>query len=115
MGLKKKVIVKTSFIGFHRWLDAPKEVQYLQNWHRHLFNVKIWLKVKHSDRQIEFFMAQRRINEFIKDKYNDHVFEKSCEMIAEEIMKFCDKLYGRGTCTKVQVFEDNENGGEVEK
>ena len=42
------VVVKTEFEGFHSWEDAPDEVSFLRNLHRHIFHVTAKWKVNHD-------------------------------------------------------------------
>jgi len=97
--------VTTQFEGQHRWKDAPDEVSFLRNWHRHIFYVTAWFTVQHSDRDLEFFIQKRKLTDLVRTQYENKKFEKSCEMIAEEICRSYQHCY------KVEVSEDNENGG----
>jgi hypothetical protein len=105
----KSVIVRTTFQGFHRYKNAPEEVKFLRDWHRHLFYVEVWFKVEGDNREIEFFIAKRHIDVYLQ-QYRDQQFEYSCEQLAERILNALrvDQAY------KVRVFEDNENGSEIE-
>lgn len=96
--------IRSQFIGFHRWKEAPQEVEFLRNFHRHLFNVEICLKIEHNQRNIEFFIIQKKINQFLTERYLNKFFELSCEAIAEEI---CNQF----NAISVIVDEDGENGG----
>lgn len=111
----KQIWVKTLFEGFHRWKDAPDEVAFLREWHRHIFGVKVWFKVNHNDRDLEFFIMQRKIKEVLLDLYpyytnleNDTSLRVwSCEMIAEDIYNYFEK---EGVIvTRIVVDEDGEN------
>lgn len=95
--------IKTQFVGFHRWKDAPKKVEFLRNWHRHIFGVEVTFLVDHSNRALEFFLTQEKVNKYLK-KYENKKFEASCEMIAEDICKKFGAM-------KVEVSEDGENSG----
>ena len=105
----KSIIVKTTFQGFHRYKDAPEEVKFLKDWHRHLFYVEVWFKVEGDNREIEFFIVKKIIDNYLNN-YRDKQFEYSCEQIAEKILNY----FKVDNCYKVRVFEDNENGSEVE-
>lgn len=91
--------------GTHRWDDAPDEVAFLRNDHRHMFHFKASVGVKHDDRDIEFFMLQRELTKFMKDKTN----YKSCEMMARELGTYIANKYP-GRYVEVEVSEDGENG-----
>lgn len=104
--MKTLVWITTEFVGFHRWVDAPDEVAFLRDWHRHIFKVKIAVKVTHSDRDVEFFIFKKQVKEFLDNKYQNRQFESSCEMIAEHIAKHFNAF-------RVSVSEDGENGAIV--
>ena len=114
--IKTNVIVKLQVDGTHNWPNAKNvfpEVSFLSDIHRHVFHITASLRVTHSDRDREFIMLKRDIQDFLKQKFYDdkertHVFNSmSCEMIAECILEY----FG---CDWVEVFEDNENGARVE-
>lgn len=105
------IVVKLQIEGFHYWKDAPKEVSFLRDNHRHIFHFEIEKEVKHDDRDIEIILFKRKVETYVREKYKDAdgvcQFEsKSCEMLAKEVMlKFGAKV--------VRVLEDNENGAAV--
>lgn len=105
--MKTFVWIKTSFEGFHRWKDAPEEVAFLQQWHRHRFHVKLSVSVNHDNRDVEFILLQRRVRKYIDEFYELQYFESSCEMIAKDL------LY-QFNASSVEVSEDGENGALVE-
>lgn len=94
------------FEGFHRYPNAPDCVDYLKHKHRHIFKIKIWIEVRHNEREIEFHMFKN----FIKEIFKSHDFNnKSCEMISDNIYeKIIDKYPSRKI--KIEVSEDGENG-----
>lgn len=102
--------------GTHCWPDCPlEEVVYLRSPHRHIFHIKAYAIVNHSDRDIEFIKLKHEITRYLSDKYYDrlglrvHRFgSRSCEMIAEELIE----QFGLSKC---EVNEDNENGCIVTK
>jgi len=109
------VIVKLQVEGLHSWPDAKKivpEVGFLSDPHRHIFHITAKKRVNHDDRDVEFIMFKRDIEQYFRDKYFDMSYRchwfgaKSCEMIAKEVLQFF-------ACEYVSVFEDNENGAEV--
>ena len=113
--MKTNVIVKLEIEGLHNWPAAQSvfpEVGFLANMHRHKWFITAKKKVNHDDRDVEFIMFKRDIEEWLKTTYYNalsrtHEFgAKSCEMLAKEIMEEFD-------CVYVSVFEDNENGAEV--
>lgn len=109
-----------SLDGVHNWDTLPideeylKEVRFLKVPHRHMFGFKCYAKVEHGDRDIEFIVMKRDVIDYLNctyynNKERTHMFgSQSCEMIAEKLLEEFDYLY------KVEVNEDNENGGIVE-
>lgn len=104
--MKTVVWITTRFTGFHRWLAAPPEVDFLQDWHRHLFWVKVAVPVTHADREVEFFILKREVDAYLDQHYAGKRFEESCEMIAQ-------RLLDRFSAAFVEVSEDGENGAIV--
>lgn len=102
------VIVNTSFEGFHRYENAPKEVSFLRDVHRHIFHVNVEIEVFHDDRELEFILIKQKLDRYIKLRKWD--VNSSCEQIGEAICRHLTELYGERKiiCT---VMEDNENGG----
>ena len=112
--VKKKVVVVTvEFEGLHRWKDCQyEEVNFLREWHRHKFFVKVGVRVDGSDREVEFFTFKYWLEREVLKEWKGKRFESSCEMIAEEIGKRC--LDARYRVDFVEVWEDGENGARVE-
>ena len=103
------IIIKTQFEGFHRYKDAPEEVKFLREYHRHIFKVEARIKTTHADRQIEFFILKRLIDGILKEEYENKEFDLSCEQIAENIFMY---LKGKNLeVLQVEVSEDGENVG----
>ena len=111
----KFIKVKFTLEGLHQYKDAPDEVGYLKNQHRHLFYISAKIEVFHNDRELEFIMVKNRINKFIAANIASMPVVYSCEMMCEDIIKFLEKTY----CTEqtrlinVSVSEDDENGAIV--
>ena len=105
------ISVKTQFIGFHSWDNAPDEVSFLRNKHRHIFNVKLTLEVFTDDREVEFFLLQKDLNNFLEEidiKNN----MRSCEWLAKQIvLKFSYYKSKKERISYCEVSEDNENSG----
>ena len=108
--MKSSVVVRTNFEGIHRFADAPQEVAFLQEPHRHIFNVEVEMEVFHDDRELEFIMVKRNLNKYLYAK--PFGIRHSCEQMARDIAKFLACEYGERQII-VSVFEDNENGGRV--
>ena len=104
--IRKIVWVTTIFEAFHRWKDAPQDVEFLRDYHRHLFHVKVGVLVNHGDREIEFFQFKRRLEDIIENTWAGKRLNESCEMIAEDLLNFLDASF-------VTVSEDGENGATV--
>lgn len=102
------VWVRSTFEAFHRWVDAPADVAFLRNYHRHLFHIKVGMEVTHLNRSIEFFQFKRKLDIFLSEEYESQCMEKSCEMIATEILTHFDAFF-------VEASEDNENGATITK
>ena len=109
------IIVKLQVEGIHWWTDAKNvfpEVGFLSDAHRHIFHITCKKRVNHDDRDVEFIMFKRDIQDYLHNKYymekiRIHQFgHQSCEMIARELYEKFDLEY----CS---VFEDNENGAEI--
>lgn len=94
----------------HSWPGCPfEEVAYLRDPHRHVFHIKAYMPVTHTDRDTEFIILKHHILEYFYTNYYCEtqrlcVFgSRSCEMIAEELANVF-------TLSKCEVNEDNENG-----
>lgn len=113
--LRRYIVVRGQYEGFHEWEDAPDEVAFLRNEHRHLFKWEVSLQVDHDDRELEFFMVKRQIetniNYWLRTKKWRHL--GSCEQQAEIILGDAMKWYGEDRCYKVVVSEDGESDGIV--
>ena len=100
------VFITTSFEGFHCWPDAPDEVGFLRDRHRHIFHVRLEAEVKHDDRDIEFILLKRAVDIEIKKVINSNdpaTQNWSCESWARHLFK-------KFNATLVEVSEDKENG-----
>jgi hypothetical protein len=105
---KRMIYVTFRKRGLHHFPNAPDQVAYLANPHRHTFWFKVCIEVQHSDREIEFHIFQ----DWLEGLYDRDVLGlegRSCEMIAEELYEHIAKRYpGRGV--EIDVSEDGENG-----
>lgn len=106
---KKESLIYVTFDveGYHAWENAPKEVSFLRNIHRHMFKFKATISVNHDDREVEFFMFQHEVAKAITCVDN-----KSCEMLARELCDYISSAYP-GRYVEVEVSEDGENGAIV--
>lgn len=119
MKTKQFIVVNLRFEGFHFWLEAPEEVDFLRHRHRHMFWIRCVAEVSHADRQIELILFKREIVDYLIRTYGKKDNEQqstcwlefgsmSCEMIAQDL---CEAF----NLTKCEVSEDGENGGLVVK
>lgn len=106
--------IRTEFEGFHFYPSAgeiDQQIKFLENEHRHMFKVEVKISVGHLDRELEFFLVKRALQDFIKSGKMNH---KSCEMIATDILeqhllpKYGERYY------EIVVSEDGESDGIVE-
>lgn len=107
--MKSEVLTHNEVVGFHRWSNAPDEVSFLRNTHRHIFVIRCSFGVTHQDRQIEIYMRERQIKKWLADTYGEEMQlgEMSCEMLAQAIVNnFKDAVY-------VEVLEDGKGGAIV--
>jgi len=116
----KFIIVRTQFEGIHCYPNAPEEVAFLKNPHRHMFHVEAEIEVFHDDRELEFIIVKRKLDEFLAS-FKD-INSGSCEMIACKIQSFIKKTYpyynNMGKTERyvnVKVFEDGENGAYIKE
>lgn len=110
--MKKRIRVRTQFVGIHNWLGASGRRVYLAAPHRHTFYVEGYAEVTHSDRDIEFHdlreQMDRRIGR-LRDRGAQEtgcspidLGSQSCEDIAEYLLRGIPELQ------RVVVSEDGE-------
>jgi hypothetical protein len=110
--IETTITVKTAFRALHCYPEAPDEVSYLRNLHRHNFNVELTFSVFHDNRDREFFMVQADLDKFI-ERHVTTLDNKSCEMICKTILQYALSEYPDRDFYEVKVSEDNENGATV--
>lgn len=113
--MKTSIIVKANFSGSHFWKNAPNEVAFLRQPHDHIFFVEAEIEIKELDRELEFFMVRRNIDNFLnnfRDYGRGQSFEYSCEQLATFIIEYLKTKYGEREYI-VTVSEDNFNAGRV--
>lgn len=101
--------VRTQFVAFHRWPEAPNEVAFLRDFHRHVFHVELSVVVGHDDREVEFFTLKKALDEVLCLHFEGTYSRKSCEQFAKDIAGWFNYL----TVGKITVSEDGENGATV--
>lgn len=112
MQMTRYIKVQTAFEGVHCWPNAPEQVAFLRNPHRHMFHVSAIMETFHNDREVEFIMVKHAIEDFLQDV--EWPIAVSCEMMAEDIGNFLQQRYGDHRFVSVSVSEDNENGAIVQ-
>lgn len=104
--------VKLNIEGTHNFPKASEvfdeRVKFLEYEHRHLFNIEIEKIVTHTERDKEFILFKREVENFIKNKYGSPAKfgPMSCESIALDLLESFD-------ANQVLVGEDNENYSKV--
>lgn len=103
-----EIIASFHFEGFHRWPSALEEVAFLADRHRHVFHVRMWKLVSHTDREVEFILFARKAKKLIVDRYGEpaELDALSCEAVALFLLDELD-------LSKCEVLEDGENGSLV--
>jgi hypothetical protein len=105
--VKKRIFVTTQFEGFHCWPNAPEEVSFLRDMHRHIFHVRCELSVNHNDRDVEFILFKRELDYKIKQIHKESdTATWSCE-------KWASTLLTDLNLTMCEVSEDGENGAAI--
>ena len=104
--------VRFQFEGLHCWPEAPDEVFFLRNLHRHIFHVRARMNVSHLDREMEFILVKRQLEKYVKENFFEggiSLGRKSCEEMAGMLMHHIAEKYNR-SMVLVEVSEDGENG-----
>jgi hypothetical protein len=103
-----EVVATVMFEGLHQWPSAPRDVQFLREPHRHLFQIRCFSRVE-SDREIEFILLKREVAKYLAETYpNGDLGTRSCEALGKELLD----RFGLSRC---EVFEDGENGSVVSR
>lgn len=104
---RTEVFCRLTFEGFHRWPDAPDEVAFLRDAHRHVFHVEVRVPVEHDERDVEFILLKRHVLDLIAGIQLDGTCgDWSCETWARVILNATG-------ASSVTVSEDGENGATV--
>jgi len=113
--MKMFIIVKAQKEALHQWPEAPEEVLFLRNLHRHIFYIEVKVPVSHEERDVEFILLKRKLEEFL-NYIGMNLGQMSCESFAIRIYGALRSEKFSGPCVtahSIKVFEDNENGAEV--
>tara|TARA_R110000751_G_scaffold223906_1_gene326000 strand:- start:641 stop:1015 length:375 start_codon:yes stop_codon:yes gene_type:complete len=98
----------TRFNAIHHWPDAPAECGWLAYPHHHEFQVRAEVVVADEDRDVEFLLLARLIDERIEPKVGEETLTWSCEHYAIWI---ADVLADEGfDVFEVQVSEEGLHG-----
>lgn len=110
--MKNTVIVQFEIEGFHQYPNAPEEVGFLSNKHRHTFVVKAGYQVSDLNREREIFLCRDEVKSYLYEAFGSPCIfgDMSCEMIANEILEFASED-GMVWC---EVWEENTGGARVE-
>jgi hypothetical protein len=104
-----KIWITFAIPGIHCYPNAPEDVAYLRNPHRHLFKFKVTMEVFHDDREIEFHQLLNWCRAQYKSDLS--VDYKSCEMLARDLAHRLLSSYLRTPrWFEVEVSEDGECG-----
>ena len=112
MNIKKYIYVRFQKEGIHCYPKAPEGVEFLKHPHRHMFHFKVQIEVFHDDRDIEFILFKREL----EDLYNEGTLEldhRSCEMMAVELHGYLNNRYQHRDMI-IDISEDGENGSIIE-
>jgi len=117
MSIKRWIEVSFQKEGIHKYpaaLDDPKlaDVSFLGYPHRHIFHFYVSLEVEHNDRDVEFILFKRELENLFETGTMQCDY-KSCEMLAEDLINYIQENYPKRDIT-VKVYEDDENGAILE-
>lgn len=113
--------ITTSFEDFHAYPNAPNQVSFLRQKHRHMFHVVIWIEQFHDQRDIEYIAFKWWLDELLRSHRTQVAlwpYTASCETMAHELGSRVRSYVGAGERVdrryRVEVTEDGENGALVE-
>ena len=95
----------TTYDFIHQYSNAPEEVNYLRNLHRHLLHIEVSVEVFTEDREIEFYILKDTVDKYLRTVTFDK--NASCETVSSSIMSLITNLYGSNRKRIVKVQEDN--------
>jgi len=108
--MKNQVIIQFKIEGFHKYPNAPQDVSFLSNIHRHVFSVKCFFAVAKLTREREIFICREQVKNRLIEKYGEPCMFNDCEMVATEILKYWQQN-GMVAC---EVWEENTGGARIE-
>ena len=106
------ITVKAQKKGCHCYPDAPEEVAFLRDMHRHVFHVEAEIQVFRDDRELEFFIVQKQLESILDEIFGENILSMSCEFIAVSVrLKLLERFPGvTHRRVNVRVSEDAECG-----
>mgnify|MGYP000259292912 CR=1 FL=1 len=108
--MKITVIIQFEIEGFHQYPNAPQEVNFLSDRHRHTFKVKAGYSVKDLNREKEIFIERDYIKEYLSESYGSpcEFGPMSCEMIEKKYLLLHKKMewYGVKFGKKIRVVQE---------
>lgn len=113
---KMMIWVKFQKEGIHKYPAALtdeklKDVEFLGYPHRHIFHFTVSIEVFHNDRDVEFILFKREL----ENLYGTGTLSldyKSCEMISDDLYGYILSKYP-GRDIEIEVSEDGENGSRI--
>lgn len=118
MSIEKETMIWVKFQkeGIHMYPAALtderlQDVSFLGHPHRHMFHFTVAIQVFHNDRDIEFILFKREL----ENLYGTGILtlnHKSCEMISDDLAKHIQLTYPNRR-VEIEVSEDGENGSRI--
>ena len=108
----KYIVTYNEIAGMHCWECAPKPFEYLSDKHRHIFKIRCWFSVSHSDREIEINAKQHEIESAIKRDFNS-IDEKGADFGGMSCEMICEYIIEKFGCCACEVLEDGFGGAYV--
>ena len=113
---KRMIWVTFQKEGIHHYLAALEdpqleEVKFLGHPHRHIFHFRVDIEVFHNDRELEFILFKR----WLENLFDDGILQlnhSSCEMISDDLYDKISQTYPDRDVI-ISVAEDNENGSKI--
>lgn len=111
----EKTFISVSFQRefIHSYPDAPEEVSFLREPHRHMLHIRIDVQVFNYDRELEFILVKRDLDQFANTLDLTIPSTRSCEMIARAFLNYIQEEWGHRD-VNISVSEDGENGAILE-
>ena len=107
--MRKYIWVTVQKEFMHKYENAPENVKFLRNLHRHLFKFKIYIEVFKNDRDIEFILFKRFIEKALDNEIPFNLRNSSCESLSDFLYEIIIKKYPERKVV-IEVSEDGENG-----